>query len=116
VKPKPPVSSFFAKKEPVKAKASKAVKEEEEPVKEESPVKDEEEGEDELDDLDDEEQEEQENKAAKKLYVLLNSLKTLADMGRASIFTKNFKSQPVADKGWKEGEAWVSPCMRVRTC
>ncbi|WRT70209.1 uncharacterized protein IL334_007204 [Kwoniella shivajii] len=52
-----------------------------------SPVKDDE-GEDELDD--EEEEDEQEEKAAVKL---------------ASIFTKNHKSVPVADKGWKDGEA-----------
>lgn len=30
---------------------------------------------------------------------------------RASIFTKNQKSVPVADKGWKDGEASVRSFM-----
>ncbi len=32
----------------------------------------------------------------------------------ASIFTKNHKEVPVADKGWKEGEAYVfNPASRT---
>lgn len=73
-----PLASIFAK--PVK----KEVKEDDD---DEHIPHDDEEGEDEISD---EELEEQEEKAAVKL---------------ASIFTKDYKSVPVADKGWKEGEA-----------
>ncbi|WWC72029.1 uncharacterized protein I206_105988 [Kwoniella pini CBS 10737] len=82
------VASIFAK--PAKASSSKVkveddVKEEEEEGRG-SPTRDDE-GEEELED--EEEEDEQEEKAAVKL---------------ASIFTKNHKAVPVADKGWKDGE------------
>ncbi|ORY33451.1 ATP-dependent DNA ligase [Naematelia encephala] len=82
-----PVASIFAK--PGKAEKNGKDKEEEAEVddaKYSAKDDDYEEGEEELDDEVEDEQEEQ---AAVKL---------------ASIFTKNHKSVPVADKGWKEGE------------
>lgn len=78
-----PIASIFAK--PVK----KEVKEEYDDDDFIVHGDNDEEGEDELSD---EELDAQEGKAASKL---------------ASIFTKNYKSVPVADKGWKEGEASV---------
>ncbi|WVQ84501.1 hypothetical protein IAT38_006653 [Cryptococcus sp. DSM 104549] len=75
-----PLASIFAKPAPKK-------KDEDEEMEDVSKKDDDyEEGEDEVDD---EVEDEQENKAAVKL---------------ASIFTKNAKSVPVADKGWKDGE------------
>jgi DNA ligase-1 len=64
------------------------------------------------DELDDEAEEEQEEEAASKLYVAAHQAVTIVskyrwlitDLARASIFTKNYSSVPVADKGWKEGE------------
>ncbi|WVF72992.1 hypothetical protein IAT40_007810 [Kwoniella sp. CBS 6097] len=85
-----PIASIFAKPAP-KASSSKVKDEDEDEDGEDrkSPAHgdDEDEGEDELDD---EAEDEQEEEAAVKL---------------ASIFTKNHKSAPVADKGWKGGEA-----------
>ncbi|WWC91701.1 uncharacterized protein L201_006647 [Kwoniella dendrophila CBS 6074] len=81
-----PVASIFAKPPP-KASSSKLKDEEPEEKERGSPTNDDE-GEEELEDEDIED--EQEEQAAVKL---------------ASIFTKNHKSVPVADKGWKDGEA-----------
>ncbi|KAK1922099.1 putative DNA ligase [Papiliotrema laurentii] len=80
-----PIASIFAK--PVKKEKEKSkVEEEEAPSSSENGKDDDYEGEEELDD---EAEEEQEEEAAVKL---------------ASIFTRNQKEVPVADKGWKEGE------------
>ncbi|GFZ48718.1 DNA ligase 1 [Saitozyma sp. JCM 24511] len=92
---KPALASIFAK--PAAASSSKssngAAKKDDEDYHDDdamdSPAKPEDiEGEGE-DELDDEAEDEQEEEAASKL---------------ASIFTKNYSSVPVADKGWKEGE------------
>ncbi|KAK4685375.1 DNA ligase 1, partial [Tremellales sp. Uapishka_1] len=80
----PPLASIFVK--PVKAKKEEEVDIDREDGASVGRDDDDEEGEDELSD---EAEEEQEGQAAKKL---------------ASIFTKNTKSVPVADKGWKDGE------------
>lgn len=73
-----PIASIFMKP------AAKAKKEDNDDAEH---VPRDDEGEDEISD---DELDEQDDKAAVKL---------------ASIFTKNYKAPPVADKGWKEGEA-----------
>lgn len=64
--------------------------------------------EEEEDEIYDEVEDKQEGEAAVKLSVwTLSTPKTQLIWFRASIFTKNQKSVPVADKGWKDGEASV---------
>nr|XP_019044125.1 DNA ligase 1 [Kwoniella bestiolae CBS 10118]OCF23055.1 DNA ligase 1 [Kwoniella bestiolae CBS 10118] len=80
-----PIASIFAKASSSKSKIK--VEKEDVDMERGSPTNDDE-GEEELEEED--EEDEQEEAAAVKL---------------ASIFTKNHKSVPVADKGWKDGEA-----------
>ncbi|WWC94896.1 hypothetical protein V866_001747 [Kwoniella sp. B9012] len=83
-----PIASIFAKASSSKSKVKEDTRDDADVDMERGSPTNDDEGEEELEEED--EEDEQEEAAAVKL---------------ASIFTKNHKSVPVADKGWKDGEA-----------